>query len=104
MSELNDLFEQLTQDAIEAALEGQWDQVIALYDRRMFQGQRSQLSPEISHKIVKLDQWLINRIREVQAGIRQNIFEIQDNRRKLEILKRQWGGTSTAEARHFQTI
>jgi hypothetical protein len=58
----------------------------------------------MSCKILKLDQWLVTRVREAQLAIQENLFEIQDKRRKLEILKRQWGGTSTAEARHLQTI
>jgi hypothetical protein len=104
MPDVNSLFEQLTQDAIKAAREGKWDQVIALYNRRISQGQLKHLSPEMSCKILKLDQWLVTRVREAQLAIQENLFEIQDKRRKLEILKRQWGGTSTAEARHLQTI
>lgn len=104
MPDVNSLFEQLTKNAIEAAREGKWDQVIALYDRRMSQGHLKDLSPEIYRKIMNWDQWLVARIREAQGAIQQNLFEIQDKRRKLEILKRQWGGTSTAEARHLQTI
>lgn len=104
MPDVNSLFEQLTKNAIEAAREGKWDQVIALYDHRMSQGKLKDLSPEIYRKIMNWDQWLVARIREAQGAIQQNLFEIQDKRRKLEILKRQWGGNSTAEARHLQTI
>jgi len=53
---------------------------------------------------VKWDQWLIARVRDAQAAIQQNLLEIQDQRRKLEILKRQWGGSSTAQSRHLLTI
>ena len=104
MSDNNGLLEQLTQDAIEAAREGKWGQVIALYDRRMSQGQLKDLSPDIARKLFKWDQWLLTRVREAQAAIQQNLMDIQDKRRKLEILKRQWGGNSTVEARHLLTI
>jgi hypothetical protein len=104
MPDDNGLLEQLTQDAIEAAREGKWGQVIALYDSRMSQGQLKDLSPDIARKLVKWDQWLLIRVREAQAAIQQNLMDIQDKRRKLEILKRQWGGNSTVEARHLLTI
>jgi hypothetical protein len=104
MSDVDCLLEQLTQDAIEAARNGNWDQVIALYDRRVSQGQLKSISPGITQTLVKSDQWLVTRVREAQAAIQQNLLGIQDQRRKLEILKRQWGGSSTAQARHLRTI
>jgi hypothetical protein len=104
MSDVDCLLEQLTQDAIEAARDGQWDRVIALYDRRMAQLQLNHIAPGLTQTLVKWDQWLITRVREAQAAIQQNLLEIQDQRRKLEILKRQWGGSSTAQARHLMTI
>jgi len=54
--------------------------------------------------LVQLDQWLITRVREAQAAILQNLLEIQDQRRKLEILKNQWGGKASGEVRHLLTI
>jgi hypothetical protein len=104
MSDVDCLLEQLTQDAIEAALDGNWDQVSALYERRVLQGPLNHISPGLTQTLVKCDQWLITRVREAQAAIQQNLLEIQDQRRKLEILKRQWGGSSTAQARHLLTI
>lgn len=104
MPDAHYLLEQLTQDAINAARVGQWDQVIALYDQRMAQLQIDHLSPGLTQTLLRLDQWLITRVQEVQAATQQNLFEIQDQRRKLEILKRQWGGHSTAQARHLLTI
>jgi len=99
------LVEQLAQDAIEAARDGKWDQVIALYDRRVSEGElTSPASPEMIQALVKWDQWLINRIREAQAAILQNLLEIQDQRRKLDALKSQWGGRSPAQVRHLLTI
>ena len=104
MSDANNLLEQLTQDAIVAAREGKWDQVIALYDRRVSQGKLKDVSFGITQTLVKLDQWLLTRVCEAQAAIQQNLVEIQDQRRKLQILKRQWGGSSTTQTRHLLTI
>jgi hypothetical protein len=104
MSDVECLLEQLTQKAIEAALDGKWDQVIALYDRRVSQGELKSISPGITRTLVQSDQWLVARVREAQAAIQQNLLDIQDQRRKLEVLKRQWGGNSIAQARHLLTI
>ena len=104
MSDVECLLEQLTRDVIGAARDGKWDQVIALYDRRVSQGRLNSISPGITQILVKSDQWLVARVREVQAAIQQNLLDIQDQRRKLEILKRQWGGSSIAQARHRLTI
>jgi hypothetical protein len=104
MSDVNCLLEQLTHDAIGAARDGQWDRVIGLYDRRMTQLHLNPIAPGLTQALVKWDQWLIARVRDAQAAIQQNLLEIQDQRRKLEILKRQWGGSSTAQSRHLLTI
>jgi len=104
MSDVNCLLEQLTHDAIAAARDGQWDRVIGLYDRRMTQLHLNPIAPGLTQALVKWDQWLIARVRDAQAAIQQNLLEIQDQRRKLEILKRQWGGSSTAQSRHLLTI
>jgi hypothetical protein len=104
MSDANCLLEQLTHDAIAAACDGQWDLVIALYDQRMTQLQHNPIAPGLTQKLVKWDQWLVARVLEAQAAIQQNLLEIQDKKRKLEILKRQWGESSTAQARHLLTI
>ena len=104
MSDVNCLLEQFTRDAIEAARDGKWEQVIAFYDRRVLEGQLEHISSSTAQALVKQDQWLITRVREAQAAIKKNLHEIQDQRRKLEILKRQWGGNSIAQARHLLTI
>jgi len=104
MSDCNCLLEQLTQDTIKAARDGKWDQAIALYDRRVSEGQLEHISPSTAQALVKLDKWLLTRVREAQAAIKKNLHEIQDQRRKLEILKRQWGGNSTAQARPLLII
>ena len=104
MSDVDCLLKQLTQEAIEAARDGKWDQVIAVYDRRVSQGELKSISPGITRTLVQSDQWLVARVREVQAAIQQNLLDIQDQRRKMEILKRQWGGSSIAQARHRLTI
>ncbi|WP_342346858.1 hypothetical protein [uncultured Nitrospira sp.] len=104
MSEVNCLVEQLTQDAIEAARHGQWDQVIVLYEQRLSQGLQSSISLDTIQVLMESDQWLVTRVKEVQAAIKQHLNDIQDHRRKLEILKRQWGESSTTRVRHLLTI
>lgn len=104
MADVNSLVEQLTREVIEAARKGKWDQVIALYDRRMAQGTLEQLSPGTIQTLVMWDQWLITRVQEAQAAIQQHLVDIEDQRRKLESLKRQWGGNSTEQVRHLLTI
>ncbi len=104
MSDANFLLERLTQDVIEAARHGQWDQVIALYDQRLSQGPQPSLSLDTIQVLMKSDQWLISRIKEVQGAIKQHLNDIQDHRRRLGILKRQWGENSTTPVRHLLTI
>ncbi len=104
MPEVNCLVEQLTQDAIEAARHGQWDQVIILYDQRLSQGTPQFLSSEAIQCLVESDQWLLKRVREAQAAIKQHLNDIQDQRRKLGVLKRQWGVNSATQVRHLLTI
>jgi hypothetical protein len=104
MSDVKSLVEELTQDAIEAARHGEWDQVIALYDQRVSQGPQKSLSLEAIQALVESDQWLIARVREAQSAIKQHLLDIQDQRRKLAILKRQWGESSTIPVRHLLTI
>ena len=104
MSEVNCLVEQLTQSALEAARHGQWDQVIVLYEQRLSQGPQESLSLATVEVLMESDQWLISRVIEVQAAINQHLNDIQDQRRKLGVLKRQWGEHSTAPARHLLTI
>lgn len=105
MSEMNSpLVERLAQDVLEAARNGKWEQAITLYERRLSEEQLTSYSPEMIKTLVQCDQWLITRIRETQSAILQNLSAIQDQRRKLEILKSQWGGTASGEIRHLLTI
>jgi hypothetical protein len=104
MGKVNCLVEQLTQDAMEAAQHGQWEQVIALYDQRLSQGPQQSLSLDTIQVLMESDQWLIARVKEVQAAINQHLNAIQDQRRKLDVLKRQWGENPTIPVRHLLTI
>lgn len=96
--------EQLTQSALEAARHGQWEQVIALYDQRLSQGPQQSLSVDTIQVLMESDQWLMARVKEVQAAINQHLTDIQDQRRKLGVLRRQWGEASTTPVRHLLTI
>lgn len=98
------MLERLTQDIIEAARLGQWDQVIALYDQRESQGLPQSLSTEAIQFIAESDQWLTTRVREAQAAIKLSLLDIQDQQRKLAILQQQWGETQTTPVRHLLTI
>ncbi len=104
MFEVNCLLEQLTQNALEAARHGQWDQVIVLYDQRLSQGPQQSLSLDTIQVLMESDQWLMARVQEVQAAINQHLNDIQDHRRKLGVLKRQWGENSTTPVRHLLSI
>ncbi|HBP87106.1 MAG TPA: hypothetical protein PKK23_00890 [Nitrospirales bacterium] len=104
MSNIECLLEQLTVEATEAARQGQWDRVIALYNQRGAKGQQSPLSPKARQTLMESDQWLITRIQEAQAAIKQQLLDIQDQRRRLTVLKRQWGESPTTPARHLLTI
>ena len=101
MTEVDTLLEQLTQEALEAAKEGKWDQVAKLYDRRAFDGQLVKASPETREKLIQWDQWIITRTKEAQAAVRQSLQGVQNQRRKLDLLKRQWGGTAFVQPRHL---
>jgi hypothetical protein len=104
MSDIKCLLQQLTQEAIEAARAGKWDQVITLYERRRSIEQINPLSSEIIQMLMKGDEWLISRIQHVQLAIQQNIFDIQNQGRKLASLKHRWGENSAAQARHLLSI
>ncbi len=104
MGKIDHLVEQLTQDAIEAARHGQWEQVIALYDQRLSQGPQQSLSIDTIQVLMESDRWLIARVKEVQAAMNQHLNDIQDQRRKLDVLKRKWGENSTTPVRHLLTI
>ncbi len=98
------LLEQLTRKAFRAASDGKWSEVIQLYDQRTRAGCLDDVSPDVAKQLMKYDQWMSTRVQEVQALTRQQLGEVQNHRRKLESLKRQWVGPNTVEARHRLSI
>ncbi len=107
MSEANAeeaVFEQLTNKAMEAAIQGKWDSVAYFYDRRANAGSLDSLPRDVAKKLMKSDQWIINRIRDVQTLIQDQIGESQQHRRRLDGLKRQWGSQSPLQASHRLSI
>ena len=105
MTETEKLYEHLTQKAMEAAAEGKWGQVVQCYDQRMSAGLQEKISPNVAKKLMPKDQWLMTRIREVQALTQQHLEEAQYHRRRLSGFKRQWvGDHTTVQARHRLSI
>ena len=107
MSQANErgtVFEQLTNMAMEAAIQGKWGSVAQLYDRRAHAGSLDTVSRDVAKKLMQYDQWIMTRIREVQTLAQQQLGETQQYRRKLEGLKRQWAGQSLVQARHRLSI
>lgn len=82
--------ETLTQQAVNAAEAGQWDQVTSLYERRGQVLSSTQVSPSLAQRLLKWDRAVQARIQLVQAATHQNILEIQERRRKLLQLKQSW--------------
>ena len=97
------VFEQLTNMAMEAAIQGKWDAVAQLYDRRARAGSLKNMSREVAKKLIQYDQWIMNRIREVQTLTQQQLREAQQLRRQLDGFKRQWAN-SPIQARHRLSI
>jgi len=104
VTEDNGLLEQLTREAVDAASEGKWDQVAQLYEHRTRSGLLEKVSPDLAKKLLPSDQWIMSRIREVQALTQQQLREAQDHRRKFETLKRQWVGSNTVQTRHRSSV
>lgn len=104
MSTVNDLVIQLATETLEAARNGQWDQAMALYDRRLSVEDSPDISQDTRRKLLECDQWLVGRVQGVRAAIQQTLWDIQEQRRKLKALKRQWAGTSHAQACHLLTV
>lgn len=96
--------EQLTRNALKAASDGKWHEVIQLYDQRGQAGWLDDVSPDVARQLMKYDQWVMTRIQEVQALTLQQMRETQDHRRKLESVKRQWVGQNTGQAQHRLSI
>ncbi len=107
MSQVNEgenVFEQLTSMAMEAATQGKWDSVAQFYDRRARAGSLDTVPRDVAKKLIQYDQWIMTRIREVQTLTQQQIGDAQQHRRKLEGLKRQWAGQSLVQGRHRLSI
>ncbi len=98
------MLERLTRKACTAASHGKWDEVIRLYDQRACEGWLDDVSPDVAGKLMKYDQWVMTRIKEIQALILQQLGETQDHRRKLASVKRQWVGPNAGQARHRLSI
>ena len=96
--------EELTQNAMAAAETGHWDQVVQLYEQRANSGRLENVSPDVAKKLVECDQWMMTRIREVQALTKQYLGEAQDRRRRLESVKRQWVSHHTMPTHHRLSI
>ncbi len=107
MSHVNEgenVFEQLTSMAMEAATQGKWDSVARFYDRRARAGSLDTVPRNVAKKLLQYDQWIMTRIREVQTLTQQQLGEAQQHRRRLEGLKRQWAGQNPVQARHRLSI
>jgi tRNA A37 N6-isopentenylltransferase MiaA len=104
ITEADRLLEHLTQEAMDAATEGKWDQVAQFYERRASGELLQNVSPDVARKLIPYDQWMMTRIREVQALTQQHLNEAQDHRRRLETLKRQWIGNQAVQGRHLMSI
>ena len=98
------VFEQLTNMAMEAATQGKWDSVAQLYDRRARAGSLASVSRDVAKKLIEYDQWIMNRIREVQILTQQQLGEAQQLRRQLDGFKRQWANNRPTHARHRLSI
>ncbi len=94
----------LTCKAREAAVTGQWDLVIDYYTQRGASGFLKDVSPKVAKELVTNDKWMMTRIREVQALTQQNLGAVQDHRRKLDGLKRQWVAHQTGPIQHRLSI
>jgi hypothetical protein len=107
MSQVNEgenVFEQLTIMAMEAATQGKWDSVAQLYDRRARAGSLASVPRDVAKKLMEYDKWIMARIREVQTFTQQQLGEAQQHRRRLEGLKRQWAVHNSVQARHRLSI
>ncbi|MDR4494352.1 MAG: hypothetical protein AB7P17_07950 [Nitrospirales bacterium] len=104
-SEVDRRLEQLTQAARESAKKGRWDEVIAYYAERSQDGLLGQVSPAGAKKLLEWDQWIIGRVKEIHVALQQQILAIQDQKRKLAGIKRQYGNPSSSGcSRYLQTI
>jgi hypothetical protein len=91
MTSIDQQIETLTRKAVNAAEEGRWNDVIEAYRHRWEEGRLEQISPAMAQRIIALDQWILQKVKMVQAATTQQMIELQEKRRKLNVLKRQWG-------------
>ncbi len=98
------LFEQLTNKAMEAAIQGKWDSVAHFYDRRAKAGSLEAVPRDVARLLIKSDEWIITRIRDVQTLIHDQLGESQEHRRRLDGLKRQWGSQSPVQTSHRLSV
>ncbi|MDH5562925.1 MAG: hypothetical protein OEY91_04780 [Nitrospirota bacterium] len=104
MTHEEELLEQLTRKAFEAAGQGKWNDVIQLYEQRIRAGFPEGLSPDVAKQLITYDQWMVTRIREVQALTQQDLVETRGHRRQLELLNRQWVDQHTIHPQHRLSI
>ena len=105
MENANNTLQEITKEAVKAAQEGRWERVIELYHRRAQDGMLEQASLETTKKLIAWDRWMTERIKNVSAAAKQQLFDLQDKRRKLEVIKRHWAiNTPKIHTRHLQTI
>ena len=97
-------FELLTCLAMEAAIQGKWDSVAQLYDRRAKVGDLHSVSHEVATKLLQYDQWIMTRIQDVKILVQHELRETQQHRRSLEGLKRQWVPLQPDHALHRLSI
>ncbi|MGD9849850.1 MAG: hypothetical protein AB7T38_01150 [Nitrospirales bacterium] len=105
MSEVDRWLEQLTQKACESAKNGRWDEVIAYYGQRSQGRVLDEVSPSTAKMLLDSDQWIVGRVKEAYGALQQQILAIQDQKRKLAVVKRQYGNpSSSGYSHHLQTI
>ena len=100
----DNVFEQITKMAIEAAIQGKWGTVAQYYEQRARAGSFDTIPVDVAKKLMQADQWIMSRIREVQVLTQQQIGAAQQNRRELEGVKRQWAGQTLGQARYRLSI
>lgn len=104
MNREEELLEELTRKAFDAAGKGKWNDVIQLYEQRVRAGFPEGLSQDVAKQLMKYDQWMVTRIREVQALTRQHLGETEGHRRQLETMKRKWVAQHTVHPQHRLSI
>ena len=104
VNEEETVFEELTNLAFVAAKQGKWDAVAHFYQRRVNAGSFESIPRDIAKKLMQTDQWIMTRIQEIQTLTQQQLEEVQQHRRQLEGLKRQWGSQAPFQASHRLSV